>query len=403
MKKSKKIGIGSTCVHDLPDPITTPSHIMPIYATSSYALETLDDGIAIFSGKKEGHTYSRYRNPTVDMVAQKIANLESYGLDMEAEAVMTSSGMSAISTLLMACLKPGDQLLTQGNLYGGTTELIKKILEKFGVEAIWADLRDLDKAEDIFKSNPNIKMVYLETPANPTLACVDLKALSAIAKKYNSITVVDNTFCTPLAQQPFAFGIDYIVHSTTKFLNGHGNSIAGLIVGKKGSMKSTKIWETMKLAGTNCNAWDAWLTNNGLKTLPLRLEKHSSNAQALAEYLNNHPKVTHVNYTGLPDHSDHKIAAQQMRLHGAMLSFEVEGGTEGALNVLNNLEFCALAPTLGDVDTLVLHPFTSSHMNVDRAICKEYGITEGLIRVSVGIEDVEDIIGDFERGLSEVR
>jgi len=394
-----KMGLASACVRDLKDPRTTEPHQMPIYATSSFRLETLEQGIGIFSGKEEGHTYGRYRNPTIDMVAQKIANLEAYGLDIEAEAVLTSSGLSAIRTMFFATLHPGDQLLTQGNLYGGTTELIKKLLEKYGVEAIWADLRDQENAAKIFADNPNIKMVYLETPANPTLACVDLDALTTLAKKHGAITAVDNTFCTPLAQQPFKHGVDYIVHSTTKFLNGHGNSIAGIIVGRKGSMKSSKIWETMKLAGTNCNAWDAWLLNNGLKTLELRLQRHSANAQALSEYLDQHSKVAHVNYTGLPHHMDHAIASKQMRLHGAMLSFEVKGGIDAAKTFMNKLNFCSMAPTLGDVDTLVLHPATSSHMNVDKSICDAYGITEGLIRVSVGIENIEDIIADIEQAL----
>lgn len=398
-KTSATMGFASACVHDLKDPRTTEPHQMPIYATSSFRMETLEQGIDIFAGKAEGHTYGRYRNPTVDMVAQKIANLEAYGLDIEAEAVLTSSGMSAISTLLFASLKPGDQLLTQGNLYGGTTELIKKILEKYGVEAIWADLRDQEGAEAIFKANPNIKMVYLETPANPTLACVDLDALSELAKRYGAITAVDNTFCTPMAQQPFKHGIDYIVHSTTKFLNGHGNSIAGIIVGRKGSMKSSKIWETMKLAGTNCNPWDAWLINNGLKTLELRMQKHTSNAQTLAEYLDKHDKVAHVNYTGLPHHMDHAVASKQMRLHGAMLSFEIVGGMDAAKTFMNKLQFCTMAPTLGDVDTLVLHPATSSHMNVDKATCEAYGIGDGLIRISVGIEDIADIIADIDQAI----
>lgn len=394
-----KMKMSSACVRDLKDPRSTAPHQLPIYATSSFRMETLDQAIGIFSGKDEGHTYSRYRNPTVDMVAQKIANLEAFDLDLEADAILTSSGMAAISTLLLACLKPGDQLLTQGNLYGGSTEFIKKIMSKFGVEPIWTDLRNQNKAEEIFKSHPNIRMVYLETPANPTLACVDLKALSDLAKKYGALTAVDNTFCTPLAQQPFKHGIDFVIHSTTKFLNGHGNSISGIIIGRKGEIKSSKIWETMKLAGTNCSPFEAWLVNNGLKTLALRMERHSSNAQKLAEYLDQHSKVNHVNYTGLPHHQDHAVAIKQMKLHGAMLSFEVDGGLESAKSFMNRLKFCTMAPTLGDVDTLVLHPATSSHMNVERAICEEYGISEGLVRISVGIEDIQDIIDDVEQAL----
>jgi len=241
-------------------------------------------------------------------------------------------------------------------------------------------------------------MIYLETPANPTMACIDIPWLATLAKSKNVLTAIDNTFCTPLIQQPLAMGIDFVVHSTTKYINGHGNSIAGVIIGHREKYKKN-IWTTLKLAGTNCNPWDAWLINNGIKTLALRMERHCSNAQALAEFLNVHPNVSHVNYNGLPSHADHELAKSQMKGFGGMLSFEVKAGMEAAIQFMNNLKFCSLAPTLGDVDTLILHPATSSHLNVDRALREANGISDGLVRVSVGIEDIDDIIYDLEQAL----
>ena len=210
---------------------------------------------------------------------------------------------------------------------------------------------------------------------------------------------MDNTFCTPYLQQPLAFGADYVVHSTTKFLNGHGNSIAGIIVGKDLEMMSGKVLQTMKLLGTNCNAFDAWLVNNGLKTLALRMDRHCHNAQKVADFLAKHPKVAKVNYNGLPDNPDHELAKKQMRGFGAMLSFELAGGLEAGKQVMNKVKLCTLAPTLGDVDTLIIHPATASHSGIPREERIQNGITDGLVRLSVGIENVKDIIADLEQAI----
>ena len=224
--------------------------------------------------------------------------------------------------------------------------------------------------------------------------------IAQLAKSKGVLTAIDNTFCTPLIQQPLALGIDFVIHSTTKYINGHGNSIAGVIIGHLEAYKK-QIWTTLKLAGTNCNPWDAWLINNGIKTMGLRMERHCENAHSLAEYLSNHPKVGLVNYPGLKTHPDHELAKQQMKGFGGMLSFEIKAGMEAALSFMNKLKFCSLAPTLGDVDTLILHPATSSHLNVDRNLREENGISDGLIRVSVGIEGIEDIIADLEQALED--
>lgn len=392
----------SFVVKERGDNRTTEPHVLPIYATSSFSFENIDQGIEIFKNPESGHTYSRYANPTVDTVARKIADLEAFGLDLQAEAVMTSSGMAAISTLLLGVLKAGDKVLSQGNLYGGTTELLLGILRPLGVDTIFTDLRDLNRVDELLAQDPAIRLVYCESPANPTLACVDIAGLAACARRHGAWSAIDNTFPTPLLQQPFAHGVDFIVHSTTKYLNGHGNSIAGVVVGRDRELMRKTVWRAMKLAGTNCSPFEAWLTHNGLKTLALRMERHCTNALALAEFLEKHPAVARVNYPGLPSHPDHALAKRQMRGgFGGMLSFELKGGLDAGLTCMNRIRFCALAPTLGDVDTLILHPASSSHLNVAREIREQNGITDGMIRVSVGIENIADIIADLEQALGK--
>lgn len=389
----------SKCVKEVKPPVTTQSHILPIFPTSSFVFESIEQGMDIFTGKEEGHVYGRYGNPTIEAVAQKLADLEVYGSDMEASGIMVSSGMSAISTLFMSALKAGDKILSQGNLYGGTTELLQKIFKNLGIEPIFTDLQDLGQVEDILKSNPEIKMLYFETPANPTLACVDIAALSQLGKKYNVLTAIDNTFPTPYFQRPLLLGCDFVIHSTTKFINGHGNSIAGVIIGKDKSFMKDKVWTAMKLAGTNCNPWDAWLTHNGLKTLTLRMDKHQENAQKLAEFLSSNDEIKTVNYLGLEDHSDHELAKKQMTGFGGMMSFELKGGLDRGIEFMKKINFCVLAPTLGDTDTLILHPASMSHKNVAKEMRERNGITDGLIRISVGIESAEDIINDINQAL----
>ena len=398
MKEKSKFG--SLCVHELKDKRTTKPHQLPIYATSSFEFENINQGIDIFSGKETGHVYGRYGNPTIEVVAEKIARLETFGLESNAHCFLTSSGMSAISTLAMAILKSGDKVLTQGNLYGGTTELFTKTFHQFGIQTIMTDLKDLNEVENLVKNDPSIKLIYFETPANPSLACVDIEALANIAKNNQRFSAIDNTFCTPYLQQPFRFGVDFIIHSTTKFLNGHGNSIAGAIVGTDINFMKEKVWQVLKLAGTNCNPWDAWLINNGIKTLELRMDRHCANAMSVAYFLESQDQVKKVNYNGLKSHEDHELAKKQMNNFGGMLSFELNGGIAAGIDFMNKINFCTLAPTLGDVDTLILHPASMSHMNIPKEIRERNGISDGLIRLSVGIENVEDIINDMEQAMN---
>jgi len=387
--------LDSLAVREWPDPVTTDPHILPIYATSSFEFEDIYQAADIFGGRASGHTYSRYGNPTVEAVAAKVAAMEAFGSGLQPAAVMTNSGMSAIHVLLAALLRPGDAVLTQTNLYGGTTELLRLMADRSGIRVVYADLRDIGTVDRLLETQSNIRLIYLETPANPTLACVDIAALAEVARTHGRPTAIDNTFATPILQQPLLLGVDYVIHSTTKYLNGHGHAIAGVIVAREEDGFSQSVWNIMKLTGANASPFDAWLTYQGLKTLPLRMARHCSNAMQVAETLAGHPGVLHVNYPGLPTHPAHPIARKQMKAFGGMLSFEVAGGSEGALAVIDRLAFCSLAPTLGDVDTLVLHPATSSHVKIDPDVRREAGITDGLIRVSVGIEHPDDILGDL--------
>jgi methionine-gamma-lyase len=243
-------------------------------------------------------------------------------------------------------------------------------------------------------------MIYFETPANPTLACVDIAALVDLGKRYHCQITADNTFSSPYVQQPFAFGVDFVVHSTTKYINGHGNSTGGAIIGKKDQPGKDEIFSGLKLLGGNSNAWDAWLINNGMKTLELRMERHCANALKIAEFLSDHNQVEQVNYPGLTSHPDHALAKRQMRAFGGMLSFELAGGLEAGKAFMNRLEFCKLAPTMGDVDTLVLHPASMSHLRVPKEVRLANQITDGLVRLSVGIENVEDIIADLDQAIN---
>ncbi len=400
MKDQKSFG--SLCIHDAALPEIIRSTQLPIYPSSSFSFDSIEEGMETFRGDRAQHLYSRFGNPTTDLVGQKIASLETFGSDIEAYGFMTSSGMSAISTLVAGLLKSGDKILTQGNLYGGTTELFLRTFKDLGIETILVDLRQPALVEAALQADSSIKMLYFETPSNPTMDCLDIESLCAIAKKHQVVSAVDNTFCTPYLQRPLLLGADYVIHSTTKYLNGHGNSIAGVIIGTNISDMKTKVLKTMKLLGTNCSPFEAWLTNTGMKTLELRMERHCDNAEAIAAYLEQHPKVLKVNYNGLSSHPDHALAKRQMKRFGGMLSFELNGGLETGIKFMNAVQFCTLAPTLGDTETLILHPASMSHLNVAKEIRLQNGITDGLIRLSVGIEPVADIIADLEQALAQL-
>ncbi|MDP4260905.1 MAG: PLP-dependent aspartate aminotransferase family protein [Bacteroidota bacterium] len=397
-------GWGSVAVHSghLQDPLY--AHLVPIYASSTFVYDEAEQGMRRFSGKEEGYIYSRWGNPTFTEAENKIAALESFGIKkndspLAVKGILHASGMAAITTLLLSNLKSGDKILTHYSLYGGTEEIVTKVLPALGITAIIADLRDLNIAENAIKKDPAIKLLYIETPANPTIQCVDIEALSGLAKQYHLLTACDNTFATPYLQQPFRFGIDFVVHSTTKFLNGHGTSIGGILLGSNTDFMKTKAYTMAKTLGGNANPFDAFLLINGMKTLELRMERHCHNAMEVANFLEQHPAVAKVNYTGLRDHPDHYTAMKQMRHPGAMLSFELKKGLQGGIDFMNKLKMCVRTVSLGTCDTLLSHPASMTHYSVPKEEKEKYGITDGLIRMNVGIENVQDIIADLNQAL----
>jgi methionine-gamma-lyase len=401
MNKKENWGFTTKCLHGYNSREKNNAHVLPIHATSSFVFETLEESIDVFTAKKEGHVYSRYGNPTVETVAEKIAQLENSTFQDQGWALMTSSGMSAIYITLSTLLNPGDALLCPFQLYGGTTELLLKLFEPKGIQLIQADFNKLEEIDAILSSQTNIKVVYFESPSNPTLQCFDIAKIGSIAKVNQIKIVVDNTFPTPFHQQPLALGADYVIHSTTKYLNGHGNGIAGVIVGTGGEENRYPFWQNMKLTGTNCSPFEAWLVYNGLKTLELRMERHSKNALALASFLEQHNAVQQVHYPGLKSNANHLLASNQMKNgYGGMLSFLLkEKDLKAASKCINQLNLATQAPTLGDVDTLVMHPYTSSHLKVSEKQKLREGVDVNLIRVSVGIENIEDLVNDFDQAL----
>lgn len=392
-------GWGSLAVHGGHKQDPNYAHLVPIYASSTYVFDSAEQGMKRFDNKEEGYIYGRWGNPTMTEAENKIAALETFGLNTEAKGILHASGMAAISTLMLSALKPGDKLITHFSLYGGTEELVSKILPAFGITAIIADLRDLQKAADIIKADKAIKMMYLETPANPTIQCVDIEELSALAKQHNLVVACDNTFATPYLQQPFRYEVDYIVHSTTKFLNGHGTAIGGILLGRDIEQMKTRITKIHRTLGGNSNSFDAFLLIQGIKTLEVRMERHCHNAMEVAHYLEAHPAVAKVNYTGLSNHPDHYTALKQMRHPGAMLSFELKGGLQAGINFMNKLKMCVRTVSLGTCDTLLSHPASMTHYSVPKEEKEKYGITDGLIRMNVGIENLQDIITDLEQAL----
>lgn len=398
-------GFGSAAIHSGHEKDPNYAHLVPIYASSTFVYDEAEQGMRRFSGQEEGYIYSRWGNPTFSEAEKKIAALETFGIEqngspLEVKGLLHASGMAAINTLLLSTLKAGDKILSHYSLYGGTEELITKLLPALGITAVIADLRDIQVAEDAIKKDPAIKMLYIETPANPTIQCVDIEALAEIAKRYNLITACDNTFATPYLQQPFKYGIDFIVHSTTKFLNGHGTAIGGILLGSDIEFMKKKAYVTAKTLGGNANPFDAFLLINGIKTLEVRMERHCHNAMEVAHFLEQHPAVAKVNYTGLASHPDHYLALKQMRHPGAMLSFELKAGLKGGINFMNKLKMCVRTVSLGTCDTLLSHPASMTHYSVPAEQRAKYGITDGLIRMNVGIENVVDILNDLNQALN---
>lgn len=407
-KKIPFTGISSVAMHSSGQENADYAHLTPIYATSTFTFDSAQQGSDRFAGADKTRIYSRWGNPTFTVAEETIAALETFGLTdtngnpLEVKALLHASGQAAMSTLFLSTLQTGDTVLSHFSLYGGTHELLNKLMTDTGVKATIIDMRNLALVEDALKNDPKIKLVHIETPANPTIQCVDIAAVTQLAKQYNKLVSVDNTFATPYLQQPFRYGVDFVFHSTTKFLNGHGTAIGGVLLGKDLEYMRTKVWKWHALLGGNSNPFDAFLLTQGMKTLELRMERHCANAMQVAEFLAKHPAIAHVNYNGLTSHPDYALTHKQMRHPGALMSFEVKGGLDAGRRFIDGLQMCVRAVSLGTVDTLLSHPATMSHAGLKKEERAQYGITDGLIRLSVGIENIADILTDMEQALQKV-
>ncbi|PWK11357.1 trans-sulfuration enzyme family protein [Tumebacillus permanentifrigoris] len=368
---------------------TTGSHNMPIYQTSTFVFEDADQGAARFGGTDPGYKYSRLGNPNTDALAEKIAALENAEMGL-----CFGSGMAAISTVMLHLVQAGDHILAADALYGATFALFDKTFKKYGVETTWVDTSDVEQVKAAIQ--PNTKVIYLETPANPTMKMADIAAISELTKGTDMKVVVDNTFMSPYYQKPIDLGAHVSIHSATKYIGGHGDVVGGIAVGYADIFKP--LFGTLKEHGPIMGPFDAFLLNRGVKTLALRMEQHNKNAIAVAKFLESHPEVVDVYYPGLESHPQHELAKRQMSGFGGTLSFEVKSFEKGK-SLMNNVKLAHLAVSLGDVHTLIQHPASMTHAIMPKAEREAVGITDGLIRLSVGIEDVEDIIQDLDQAL----
>ena len=392
----KKLGLGTTAIHAGTLKNLYGTLAMPIYQTSTFIFDSAEQGGRRFALEEAGYIYTRLGNPTTTVLENKIAVLE------EGEAgVAMSSGMGAISSTLWTVLKAGDHIVTDKTLYGCTFALMNHGLTKFGVEVTFVDTSNLDEVKKAMKENTRV--VYLETPANPNLKIVDLEGVCKVAHTNpNTLVIVDNTFATPYMQKPLKLGVDVVVHSATKYLNGHGDVIAGLVVTNKELADQIRFVGLKDMTGAVLGPQEAYYIIRGLKTFEIRMERHCKNARTIADFLNKHPKVEKVYYPGLESHPGYEIAKKQMKDFGAMISFELKGGFEAGKTLLNNLKLCSLAVSLGDTETLIQHPASMTHSPYTKEEREAAGITDGLVRLSVGLENVEDIIADLEQGLEKI-
>lgn len=408
MKELHDKGFETICIHGGHRSESNRAHLTPIYASSTYTFDSAEQGVDIFTGKDQGYVYGRFGNPNTNEAEEKIAMMEAYGLKnsqdepLELKAILHSSGMAAITTMLLSNMKAGEKIITHYSLYGGTQELIDKVLPDLGIEAVIVDFHNYDEVEYRIKNDDTISLMYIETPANPTLQCVDLERLSTLGKSYGLTVCADNTFATPYLQQPFKYDVDYVMHSTTKFLNGHGTAVGGVLLGKDLEKMNTIVTKKHRLLGGNSNAFEAFLLTNGLRTFPLRMQRHCDNAHRVAGFLSQHPLVEKVNYLGLETHPDYEIAQAQMKHPGALMSFELKGGFEAGKKFINGLSLCTSAVSLGTCDTLISHPASTTHVGVKPEDRAKFGITDGMIRMSVGIENADDIIDDINKSLADM-
>jgi len=409
-KNSKNFGLGTLVNHFAEGDYPHRAHVMPIYQTSLFSFPDHATGVAIYDGSMEGYTYTRAGNPNADHFALKVARLEAIDLlDVQKGAQVDdlvagkafASGMSAISSAILARVKAGETIIVQESLYSNAFNFLSKIAPRMGIDVVWVKDTSAAGWEAALKANPQATLVYAETPANPMMLVVNLAEVADLAHQYGCWLVVDNTFATPYCQRPLSLGADVVVHSATKYLSGHGVIIGGLVISTHLDFMKQQIPLIMKTLGGAPSPFDTWLANLGLKTFELRLQRHCENALAVAQFLQNHPAVERVNYPGLESDPGHEIAKQQMHAFGGMVSFELMDGLRGGERLMNRLQLVTLGVSLGNVDSLIQHPASMTHVSVPPAERQKMGISDGLVRFSVGIENEQDILADLEQGLAK--
>ncbi|HHL73050.1 MAG TPA: aminotransferase class I/II-fold pyridoxal phosphate-dependent enzyme [Bacteroidetes bacterium] len=389
-----KLDFATLCVHGSGAPVSPTGAIsVPIFQTSTFAFRDLDTAAQEFAGEKPGYIYSRLQNPTTEAFEREVAFLEH----AEASAAF-ASGMAAVAMTLLALARPGDKILSTHTVYGGTHALFEEQLKKFDIEVIYAD--SPDAAEFAAKMDSRVKAVFIETPANPTLAVLDIAAIAGIAHDWNVPLIVDNTFATPYYQSPLQLGADIVLHSTTKYIGGHGDAIGGVVAGSKTFIDDLRS-SGLKELGAIMSPFTAWLMLRGLKTLPVRMDRSSENAMQVAKFLDGHEKVSRVHYPGLQSHPGHDIARRQMRGFSGVLAFELHGGFPAAERMLNAVNLISLAVSLGDCDTLIEHPASMTHSSYSPEERRELGISDGLVRLSVGLEGIDDLLADLQQALDK--
>lgn len=365
-------------------------HAEPIFLTSSFVYENAAEAAAKFSGQEPGNIYSRFTNPTVAMFEKRLAALEG-----AERAVATSTGMAAIMAVAMSYLKLGDHVICSRAVFGSTVSLFEKYIAKFGVSIDFVDLTDLNAWKNAVK--PETKLLFVESPSNPLSEIADIQSLADIAHANGALLAIDNSFCTPVLQQPLKFGADLVVYSATKYLDGQGRALGGAVVGNHQLLED--VFGYVRTTGPSMSPFNAWVFLKGLETLRLRMREHSASAQKLAEFLVAHKSIEKVYYAGLPAHVGHELAAKQQTGFGGIVSFEVKGGRDEAWKVIDNTQFISITGNLGDAKSTITHPATTTHGKLSVDAKEAAGIREGLIRVSVGLEDIDDIIRDLSRGL----
>lgn len=387
-------GMATKCVHSGIKDDPTGAVVTPIYQTSTFKFRDADHGARLFKGEEQGYIYTRMRNPTIEAMEDAIAALEG-----GAKAIGCASGMAAIHLLFSSVLSASEHVICSEAVYGPTISILQNLFAKYGIESSIVDTSDISSIKSSIQNNT--KLIFIETPGNPSLVISDIQAISEIAKSINAKLAVDNTFMSPVLQQPFKFGADYVIHSLTKFLNGHADVIGGVLVLKEESEYS-HFRKMSNLIGGVIDPFNAFLVHRGIKTLHIRMQKHCENAKIITEYLKDNPKVAWVNYPGDASHPQYEIARKQMIDFGGMIAFELKDGLEAGKRLMNNVRVWQLAVSLGGVESLIQHPATMTHAGVPKELREKAKITDGLVRLSVGIEDVDDLINGLEDGFRHI-